>query len=125
MPSKALIYGITLVMLAAVLVFMVEIFLPLSAKNEFDGICRGTIMQMEVRGGLTNTTRDNLLNALRDKGFSNLKVQGTDNARYGEEIFLKVEGDYIYSRLIGLFTRRYIVKHIVYDRVTIARKVVN
>ena len=125
MPSKALVFGITLVMLISILVFMVEIFLPLSAKIEFDSICRKAVLQMEVEGGLANSTKNELIAVLQHKGFTNLIVQGTGNAKYGDDLSLKVTADYKHSMLVKLFARKGINKKMQYDKITISRKVIN
>jgi len=125
MPAKALVFGITLIMLVAILIFMIEIFLPLSAKIELDAICRRTILQMEIEGGLTDSMKGELLTTLNYKGFTNLAVQGTANAKYGEELSLRVTGDFTYSTLINLFTRENFIREVEYDKITISRKVIN
>ena len=125
MPVKALVFGITLVMLVVVLVFMIEMFLPLSAKIEFDAACRKAILQMEVDGGLTASVKNELLAVLNNKGISNVVIQGTASAKYGEELALIVTGEYKHNALTGLFTREHSVRSMKYDKITISRKVIN
>lgn len=125
MTAKALIFAITLVILSLVLVFMVELFIPLSAKIEFDSVCRKTILKMELEGGINENIEEELLHELNLKGFTNLLVEGASSVKYGQDISLKVEGDYNYSSLISLFTRENLNRKIAYDRTTISRKVIN
>ena len=125
MPAKALVFGITLTLLVAIFVVMVEMFIPLSAKIEFDSICRRAILKMEIEGGLTDTVKEELLSALSEKGFTNVVIQGTRNAKYGEEISLVVTGEYKYSMMTNLFSREDFTGSFKYDRVTISRKVIN
>jgi hypothetical protein len=125
MPAKALVFGIALVILCTVLVLMIEMFLPLSAKIEFDSICRRAILQMEVEGGLTASLKSELLSELSSKGFSNVVIQGTSNAKYGEELSLVVTGEYKYSMLTDLFAKKDFAGNMRYDKITISRKVVN
>lgn len=125
MTAKALVYGITLVLFIAVFVLMIEMFLPLSVKIEFDAICRRTILQMEVEGGLTASAKNELLSALSNKGFTNVAIEGTSNAKYGEELSLVVTGEYEYSMLTDLFTRKDSMANMKYDKITISRKVIN
>jgi cobalamin biosynthesis Co2+ chelatase CbiK len=104
---------------------MIEMLLPLSAKIEFDAICRRMILKMEVEGGLNTSAKNELLSELSDKGFTNVAIQGTSHARYGEELSLVVTGEYEYSMLSDLFTRKDSVGKMKYDKITISRKVIN
>lgn len=125
MPSKALIFGIAFVLLIAIFVFMIEIFLPISAKNDLNTICRKALLKMEIDSGLTSIVRDELITNLYGKGFESVVVQGTENAKFGQDITLLVEAEYIYSKLRSILARENITQKMVYNKTTIARKVVN
>ncbi|NSW90491.1 MAG: hypothetical protein HPY74_07410 [Firmicutes bacterium] len=125
MPSKAIVFGIALVLFIALFVSIIEFFLPLSAKNEMNTICRKTLLKMELEGGMTVAMRDELISALYGKGFRTVVIEGTENAKYGQEISLYVEAYYVYSRLRGILSREDTVQRMVYNKTTIARKVLN
>jgi len=125
MPSKSLVSGMVFVFLIALLVSMVEYFVPISKKRQMDLICRRTLLRMEVEGTLTEAMKDELISSLEEKGFTGIIVHPAGRAKYGDEISLHVEAEYAYSKLSGIFVRRNSVQKMVYSKTTIVRKVVN
>jgi hypothetical protein len=125
MPSKVIVTGIILIVMVAMLVFVVEFFLPLSMKSDMNFLCRNTLLKMEVEGGLLEQERLQLQTGLREKGFDNISVSGTGNIKQGGLLNLCVEADYSYSRLSSLFIRGTVVQHMSYDMTSMSRKVVN
>lgn len=125
MTAKTIVFGILFVIIMGVLVFAVEFFIPLSAKSDMNICCRKTLLKMEMNGGLSFQTEDDLREELTKKGFSNIVIEGTGFAKYGEEISLNVQVDYVYSRLSGIFTRMENVQHMTYNKFAVARRVVN
>ncbi len=77
---------------------MTEIFLPLNAKIEFNSICRTAIIKMEKSGGINDEIKQDMIGKLKDK-FFDITVEGTQNARYGTDILLKVNAKYKYNGL--------------------------
>jgi len=81
-----------------------------------------------VEGGLSYADELEVETELKKMGFSNIVIDATsitESAKQGEEISLHVTADYAYSKLTGLFKRSKIEQRMVYNRVSIARKVVN
>lgn len=125
MAVRAVTVGIVLVLLIAFCVYIVEMFIMLSAKSDMNLSCRKALIAMEISGGLDEKTEEALKNSLRKCGFENIRITGTRTARHGEELELLVEADYRLSRLSGLFTRQDTNEPMVYHRITTSRKVVN
>lgn len=125
MASRVIVLGLILVVFITVLVYMVEFFIPLSAKADMNTCCRNTLFKMEIMGGLSADDKADLQNELEGKGFSNVIINGTYFAKHGEEITLHVEAEYTYSKLGGLFIRRNTSQQMAYKKTSIARKVVN
>ena len=125
MVPKGLVIGISIVFMLSILVFMVELFVPLSAKSELDVIGRKALLQMENNNGLSELDIAAYTNELRNLGFESVKITSTQNASKGEEVDLKIEASYKYSRLVSLFSRADINQIMRYDKTAIARKVVN
>lgn len=125
MPAKVIVFSITLVIFAAMVVYTVELFIPLSAKSNMNACCRKTLLKMEMEGGLSDTDKNEAKAKLEEMGFSNININPTSGTKQGEEISLQVTADYTYSKLTGLFKRSKIEQRMIYDRVSIARKVVN
>ncbi len=125
MPHRIVVFGILAVVVIALVVMLVESFLPLSFKIEMNIECRKSLLEMESAGGLDNTGRNSLEDRLSDKGFYNISINAKENAKQGEEIVLKVEADYKYSKFESIFSRQDVVTHLIYDKTTVSRKVIN
>jgi len=125
MPARVVVTGIILVVLTAFLVVALEFFLPLSAKSDMNIWCRSTMLRMEMEGELSDQAKLDLHTKLAQRGFVNIDIEGVGGGKQGEEINLRVEADYIYSRLTGLFIRSTAVQRMVYDKTSVSRRVVN
>jgi len=125
MPARVVLSGMILVVFAAFLVFTVEFFIPLSAKMDMNMYCRNLILKMEMEGGLSDQASQDLHERLMGKGFRNIYIDGTKSAKQGEQITLRVEAEYIYSKMTTLFTRTDAVRRMVYEKASISRKVIN
>lgn len=111
-------------MMTAVVVFMVELFIPLSAGAEFKIECRTALLRMELEGGLTPAIEEELLKKLRSLDFAGLSVEGTGFASLGENLTLRVEAYYPYNGITGLFERGSRQQRMTYEKTTISRVVV-
>mgnify|MGYP000176579573 CR=1 FL=1 len=125
MPVKPLMTGIMLVFVVFLLVYMVEFLIPLSVKADIDMICRSALLNMENDGGLSSEKRRELKAELESRGLTGVVITATENAKQGERLTLRVEGNYTYSRVTSLFGRGDVTLRIVYDKTTMSRKVVN
>ena len=125
MVPKGLIIGISIVFMLSIVVFMVELFVPLSVKSELDVIGRRALLQMENNNGLTEFDIQSYTNEIRALGFDSVRITSTGNAKQGEELDLIIEASYKYSRLVSLFSRADINQIMRYSRTAIARKVIN
>jgi hypothetical protein len=125
MPVKPVLTGIMLVFVIFLLVYMVEFFIPLSVKADIDMICRNALLNMENTGGLSSDKKQELKDELESRGLAGVVITATENARQGEKLELRVEGEYTYSRITSLFGRGDVTLRLVYDKSTMSRKVVN
>ena len=125
MPVKPLVTGIMLILVVFLLVYMVEFFIPLSAKGDMDMLCRNALLQMENAGGLSGSERMELKSGLEGAGLTGVIITATDNARQGGLLTLHVEGDYTYNGITGFLSRGEVTQRMVYDKSSMSRKVVN
>jgi len=125
MPVKPVVTGIMLILAVAMIVYLVEFFIPLSVKADIDILCRSALLKMENAGGLSESEKRELKVCLEGKGLTGVVIYATENARQGEMLTLRVEGDYTYSRLAGLFSRRDQTIRMIYDKSAMSRRVVN
>jgi len=125
MAIKPVATGIMLVLVAVILIYMVEFFIPLSVKADIDMLCRNALLRMENTGGLSDSDIQELKSELEDKGLTGVVIYATENAKQGELLKLRVEGDFTYSRLTGLFRREDTTVRMVYEKSAMSRRVVN
>ncbi len=125
MPIKPVVTGIMLILVVFILVYLVEFFIPLSVKADTDMLCRTALLKMENEGGLNSTQRQDLKQELEGIGLTGVVIHATENARQGGILTLRVEGDYTYSGLTGLFNRGDVTLRMVYDKSAMSRKVIN
>ncbi|NTV91418.1 MAG: hypothetical protein HGA22_13835 [Clostridiales bacterium] len=125
MPSRIFTAGTVIVISAALLMFLVEFFIPVSAKYNMDICCRSALLGMENSGGLLPEEKTLLEQGLAGAGFENISITATENAKRGGRLNLLVEADYSYSRLRGLLLRKTEVVRMIYDKTALSRKVVN
>jgi len=125
MTIKPVVTGIMFILVVVIIVYLVEFFVPLSAKADFDMLCRSALLRMENAGGLSDSEKQELRSELEDKGLSGIVINATENAGQGELLRLRVEADFSCSRLTGLFRREDVTIRMVYDKSAMSRKVVN
>lgn len=125
MPVRAVVTGVILIVMVSMLVFMVELFVPLSKKADVDMVCRRALLRMESAGGLSDSERQTLQSELENSGFNNVQITATTNAKQGEMLTLHVEGDYTYNRMTSLFKRENVTQRMVYRKSSMSRRVVN
>ncbi len=125
MPVKAVIFALVIVMLLSITVLLVEFFVPLSAKIDLNMYCRETIIKMEINGGITADDADRLKQRLKDRGFVNIQISGTEGARQGDDLVLHVEAEFCHNSISGIFTRDLTCYRMVCDKYASVRKVIN
>jgi hypothetical protein len=125
MPVRPLMTGIMLVIAVFLLMYMVEFFIPLSAKGDIDMVCRNALLKMENSGGMTASGKQALRSELESMGLENITISATENAKQGGLLTLRVEGDYTYSGITGFLSRGDITIRLVYDKSAMSRKVLN
>lgn len=125
MSVRIIVTGVVLVVIAGMLVFTIEFFLPLSVKSDMNIMCRNTLLKMEMEGGLSEEDELELKNSLLAKGFNNVSVEGTENCKQGGILNLNVEVEYSGSKLTTLLNRKDVKQRMVYNKSSLSRKVVN
>lgn len=124
MPERTVISAVLFIFLLSVTISIIELFIPLSVKYDMNSYCRAALIKMESQGGMTDENRANLTNSLATRGLINISIYGTAEAKQGDTITLKVDADYIYSRLV-ILARSEITQHMVYNKSSVERLVLN
>ncbi len=127
MPVKAIVTGILLILMVALLVNFIEYFLPLSVKADMDMLCRSALLRMENAGEMNSGDKGELESGLEKIGLTGIYIsdEGLTNVRQGGKLKLHVEGNYTYNRMTSLFRREDVTVRMVYDKRTMSRKLVN
>lgn len=123
--ERAIIFGILFVFLLVITVAAVEFFIPLNMKYEMNSQCRGTLLEIETKGYLVIETKSKLEQTLIQKGFTNVSITSSGGTRQGDEITLRVEAQYSYSKLVSLFSREQKTLNMIFEKTTTVRRVVN
>ncbi len=125
MAGRSVGAGFFIILMAVMLVYSVEFFIPLSAKADFDNYCRCALIRMEVAGGLEGSNVSILTEKLAARGFYNIAVTGTATAKQGEQLVLEVETFFQYNKLTGFLAREDEEVRMYYKKATIARRIIN
>lgn len=122
--SYAIMFVLCFVTVVSLTVSALEYFLPLSKYNNMAETCRRTLMQMEKNGGLSLANENNLRTTLVSQGLTIVSITADRNVKYGEDVNLKVEATYTYSKLKYL-ARESVTERFVYDKGLMQRKITN
>lgn len=126
MVDKILLWGISIVILLALIVFVVEtVVIPLDLNAKFRTDCRNTLLSMEITGSLSAAEVTELKTRLEKLGLSNVYISGTGYAKYGHEISLYVSASYVYTPLTSVFNRNEKTINFVYEKYSRSRHVFN
>lgn len=117
--------GFLIVLIVIMVVYVVEFFIPLSAKADFDNYCRCALIRMEIAGGLEASNTSSLNNKLTARGFNSISINGTSSAKQGELLTIEVEAFYKYNKLVGFLSRIDTNVRMYYKKASIARRIIN
>jgi hypothetical protein len=125
--SRAIVWGILVTLFLGISVMMIEYFIPLNAKSQFDHICRGYMIKAETYGGLSSDEVDELKDELGELGLKDIEVDypNINSKKKGQDINLKVEGVYSYNQISGIIVRKDKELNFVYDISTVSKRVTN
>jgi len=125
MGERIIVSVVIMIIAMFLIVYMIEIFVPLAVNLDFRDMCRNYLMKMEFNSGLSNTDINNFTESLTKKGFSNIMIDAPSYCKFGTSMQLKVKVVYKINTIINIFIREkqnYIMN---YNRTTIARRIIN
>lgn len=125
--TKSIVWGILITLFLGISVMMIEYFVPISAKSEFDHVCRGYMIKAETYGGLSSDEVDKLKEELEKLGLRDVKVDypNINSKKKGQDINLKVQGVYSYNQISGIIIREDKELNFIYDISTVSKRVTN
>jgi hypothetical protein len=99
--------------------------LAIVQKIEFDRICRFSLYDMDIQGGLTETTRTKLKTDLESYGFTEVLIEGTTQVQYGEWLNLKVTAGIKTKKWTDLLNFEEGTAYLTYERQIVSRQIHN
>jgi len=125
MIDKAIVSIMSVIFLLMIFVSIMGMMLTVVQKIDFDQICRSSLFEMDLSGGLTDEKRQNLYTELENSGYLNVSVQAPIEVQYGNWIALKVNACIRTSGWNNLFQREEEMLYFSYDQKIISRKIHN
>jgi len=124
--SNVLILGIAMVLLLCLLVFSMELFIPLQVKLGIHQVCRPYLYTLEARGALDPVEIDNIEEELEELGLESLSISVEKSGeKFGDIISFRVEGRYKQDRMVQLFIRENQTLEFLYEKKISLRKIIN
>lgn len=124
--SSVLTMSIVIVLLTLMIVFSMELLIPIQVKFEMNGICRGYIYKLESNGFLTDDENQALIEALENIGLENIDIDvESQGLRYGDQVVVSISGEYSNNRLVSLYKRDDQQLLLSYKRIYFVRKIKN
>ncbi len=117
--------AIILVITLFLVVFMVEMFVPISANLEFKDICRNFLVKMEMQSGFDTSDYALLTERLTAKGFHDISISAPSSAKFGSEMELHITAVFSFSTINRLFSREEKEFEMVFIKSAVARKVIH
>lgn len=119
-------FAVILVIMICVIVFMLELMIPLQVKFDMNGLCRTYYFQVEAQGSLTSEEQTSLTDALEAIGLEDISIVIADSdRRFGSMVTFEVQGQYRRQRMIRLFEREAVDYSMIYERTCYVRKITN
>lgn len=125
--SNVIVFIMIIVLMLFVFVTMVNFIIPFKMKSDFDDISSSYHMLVQLEGGMSITTRNQLEKDLSDLGMSDITIicKSIDEVRYGERFKF-----YVSANIDTKLPSKYLVfekeeETIEFQRVSFSKKLVN
>lgn len=125
MIDKAIVSAISMVFLLILFLSMMGMMLTFVKKIDFDGVCRNTLFEMDLAGGLTEVKRKELNDFLEQSGYLDISIEAPDEVQYGEWISLRVNAAVRATLWNNLFRDEEGMLYFSYDQKIVSRKIHN
>lgn len=124
MLDKAIVVIFCIILILTVSLVSFEMVFTIVQKTSFDNACRNALLEIDMKGGLENDTRETLAAKLADCGFWNILIEAPSNISYGNIITLTVTAKHsvTFSDLLGILMNERVFG---YENSVISRKVHN
>lgn len=124
--SSILTMSIVIILLLMILVFSMELLIPIQLKFEMNGLCRGYIYKIESNGELTDNEVSEFKSSLKELGLMTPIIDiDREGNKYGDKVDVHIECMYVQNKLISIFTRAEEELVFKYDRSFFIRTITN
>ena len=124
--SSILTMSIVVILLLLILVFSMELLIPIQLKFEMNGLCRGYIYKIESNGELTDSEVSEFKSSLKELGLMTPVIDiDREGNKYGDKVDVHIECLYVQNKLINIFTRAEEELVLKYDRSFFIRTITN
>jgi hypothetical protein len=125
--ANILVMGIILIILVIITTFMLELFIPINQKFQFDKVCSQYVFICDNNNGLTSEQKTQLVDELTALGFTNITyhIPEINEKAFNENYLFDVQGDYAVNPIISLKKRQEKIIHMKYHYQLVNRQVIN
>lgn len=124
--DQSLVFAILLIALIVVIVFSIDLIVPIVLKLEFDDICRHYLLLAESQNGLTTSDMILLDNKLIELGLEaiNISSPNVNETMRGDVYEIDVHAVFRSESFISLFKRESQARTFLFKRRYIGRKII-
>ncbi len=124
--SSVIVISISIIILLCVVMFLVEIFIPLNIKFEFNRICREYLFILDKNNDLTFNEKKELKEKIGKLGLNDvlIKIESSGN-KFGDEITFEVKGYMLKKSIKTLFFREEERIDMSYERKLTIKRITN
>ncbi len=97
--------------------------LPLFRRLEYDALCYKYVLIMDQDGGLSSEAIRRLSREMEDRGFTDIKIDSTRQARFGDELSLSVKADFTACQISPTWMLKEVSLSFDYQASLICRKI--
>lgn len=124
--TTILIVALSILILMTLIVFALELFIPIQMKFEMNGICRSYIFEIESEGELSEHNRDKLLESLEKIQLMDVSIViEAEGLKYGDLTKVVIQGKYHHNSMVKLFKRSNDTLIMRFERRLYVRKIIN
>jgi hypothetical protein len=105
MAERIIVSVVVLMMILCIFVSIVDVLALISKNLEFRDICRSYMIIAEQDSGLSGSSREDLINDLLGRGFTDIAIDIPYSVKYGSIYSYTVTAHYSINTIADLFTR--------------------
>lgn len=124
--SSVIILGIALLILMSLVVFSLELFVPLNIKLEMNSMIRPYMFSLEANSVLSDDQKIKLRNGLESIGLTDISIDlDYTGMKFGDWIDVSIDSHYTRNAMVKLFNREDEVLRLRYEKKIFIRKIHN